>query len=190
MRFEMWMRASSPASVMTTASPSRNGVTPVSSNEPDGFSPAFWKRPHAYLDPLVRAGMSSFAALDDELVARGIAKLAVDLESGRWHERNADLLDLDELDAGHSWRTEGDLPHKSPVPTLPGTTSWRRWARTPSTRDGKRTEAHIGGAPSNRAAVSGHREHLDSDAEAELPSWRFLEERDHAVAEESALLLL
>jgi SAM-dependent methyltransferase len=67
----------------------------------DGFSPAFWKRPHAYLDPIVRAGMSSFTAMDDQLVARGAGRLASDLESGRWHERNADLIELAEFDAGH-----------------------------------------------------------------------------------------
>jgi hypothetical protein len=67
----------------------------------DGFAPAFWQRPHAYLDPVVRSGMSGFASMDERLVARGIAQLASDLESGRWHERNADLLDLDVFDAGH-----------------------------------------------------------------------------------------
>ena len=47
----------------------------------DGFLAAFWCRPEAYLDPGVRAGMSSFALLDQDAVARGIARLRSDLES-------------------------------------------------------------------------------------------------------------
>jgi hypothetical protein len=67
----------------------------------DGFTPAFWKRPEAYLDPSIRAGMSSFAAIDDRSVTSGLTRLARDLESGRWRAQHADLLDLDELDVGH-----------------------------------------------------------------------------------------
>ncbi len=67
----------------------------------DGFTPAFWRRPHAYLDPGVRAGMSSFASLDDQTVTTGLLALERDLESGSWFERNAELLNLDEYDAGH-----------------------------------------------------------------------------------------
>ena len=67
----------------------------------DGFTPAFWKRPEAYLDPGIRAGMSSFAVIDNRSVTRGLARLARDLESGQWRARNAALLDLDELDVGH-----------------------------------------------------------------------------------------
>jgi SAM-dependent methyltransferase len=74
---------------------------PISSNCTDGFTPAFWRRPYAYLNQNTRTGMSSFAYLDDELVKQRLARLAADLESGRWHERNHDLLDLDEYDAGH-----------------------------------------------------------------------------------------
>jgi hypothetical protein len=29
-----------------------------------------------------------------------MARLAADLESGRWHDEHADLLDLDEVDGG------------------------------------------------------------------------------------------
>jgi hypothetical protein len=73
-------------------------LTPA--NCADGFTPVFWRRPHAYLDPGVRVGMSTFASLDEELVKNALARLARD-ESGRWHSRNAELLELDEYDAGH-----------------------------------------------------------------------------------------
>jgi hypothetical protein len=34
-------------------------------------------------------------------VEAGLSRLARDLESGRWARRNADLLELDELDCGY-----------------------------------------------------------------------------------------
>ncbi|MGN6693807.1 MAG: class I SAM-dependent methyltransferase [Aquihabitans sp.] len=67
----------------------------------DGFFWAYWRRPEAYLDPVVRAGISGLALLPDDLVAERMERLAADLASGSWHERNADLLALDEVDAGY-----------------------------------------------------------------------------------------
>jgi Methyltransferase domain len=67
----------------------------------DGFAMAYWRRPEAYLDPIKRAGMSLFARLDDDKLEPGLAALAADLDSGRWHDRHADLLDLDVLDLGY-----------------------------------------------------------------------------------------
>jgi hypothetical protein len=67
----------------------------------DGFAAAFWRRPEAYLDPAVRAGMSLFARAADDAASPGLARLADDLRSGRWQEAHADLLDLDELDVGY-----------------------------------------------------------------------------------------
>ena len=67
----------------------------------DGFFHAYWRRPAAYLDPRIRAGISVFAQLDDAAVEEGIARLRRDLESGEWHRRNADLLELEEVDAGY-----------------------------------------------------------------------------------------
>ena len=66
----------------------------------DGFFAAFWRRPEAYLDPRVRAGMSNLAQLGSP-VDRAVGALRADLESGAWHERNRDLLDLEELDLGY-----------------------------------------------------------------------------------------
>jgi SAM-dependent methyltransferase len=67
----------------------------------DGFYGAFWRRPEAYLDPAVREGISVFAALDPAEVEAGLARLASDLESGRWREAHADLLEADVLDLGY-----------------------------------------------------------------------------------------
>jgi hypothetical protein len=67
----------------------------------DGFFHAYWRRPEAYLDPAVRAGISVFAQLDAEAVEEGIERLRRDLESGEWQRRNADLLELEEVDAGY-----------------------------------------------------------------------------------------
>ena len=67
----------------------------------DGFFHAYWRRPEAYLDPRIRAGISVFAQLDEAAVAEGIGRLRRDLESGEWHRRNADLLELEEVDAGY-----------------------------------------------------------------------------------------
>jgi SAM-dependent methyltransferase len=66
----------------------------------DGFLAAHWRRPHAYLDPDVRAGISVFALLPEAEVAEAVARLRADLESGAWKRRNADILDRDELDLG------------------------------------------------------------------------------------------
>ena len=67
----------------------------------DGFFHAYWRRPEAYLDPRIRTGISVFAQLDDAAVEEGIGRLRRDLESGEWHRRNADLLELEEVDAGY-----------------------------------------------------------------------------------------
>jgi SAM-dependent methyltransferase len=67
----------------------------------DGFFHAYWRRPEAYLDPAVRDGISAFALMDWGCVNEGLARLASDLDSGEWARRNADLLDLEELDGGY-----------------------------------------------------------------------------------------
>ena len=66
----------------------------------DGVFPAHWRRPDAYLDPRVRRACSALAQSDPAAVERAVRKLRADLDSGRWHERNRDLLDLDDWDAG------------------------------------------------------------------------------------------
>jgi hypothetical protein len=67
----------------------------------DGFGAAFWARPEAYTDPEVQAGMSWLALLTPEARRRGSERLAADLASGAWDERNGHLRDLDAMDAGY-----------------------------------------------------------------------------------------
>ena len=67
----------------------------------DGFLSAYWRRPHAYLDPEVRAGISVFRLLPPEDVDDAMTRLARDLDSGEWHRRHADLLELEEWDLGY-----------------------------------------------------------------------------------------
>ncbi len=76
-------------------------VVPVPHDCRDGFMAAYWRRPEAYLDPAVRGAISSFAARDDAEVADGLARLADDLASGRWHARNRDVVERDALDLGY-----------------------------------------------------------------------------------------
>lgn len=66
----------------------------------DGFLGAFWRRPEAYLDPAVRAGISVFALLPEAEVDDAVGRLRADLESGAWERRNAAILERDELDLG------------------------------------------------------------------------------------------
>ena len=67
----------------------------------DGFGEAFWTRPEAYLDPVVRAGMSAFGLLTEAERRPGIDRLEADLASGAWQARHAVLREIDELDCGH-----------------------------------------------------------------------------------------
>jgi SAM-dependent methyltransferase len=75
-------------------------VLPVTRHFEDGVLGAYWCRPHAYLDPAVRAHMSGFARLDPAIVERGVGRLRADLESGAWDARYGALADLDSFDAG------------------------------------------------------------------------------------------
>lgn len=61
----------------------------------DGFYEAYWRRPETYLDEQVRRGMSVWARVGPDAEQRAVHSLRADLASGRWAERNRDLLDLD-----------------------------------------------------------------------------------------------
>ena len=76
-------------------------VVPVPWDCRDGFFSAFWRRPEAYLDPNVRAGISVLHRSDPEGVAAGLERLRADLDSGEWARRHSELLELDELDLGY-----------------------------------------------------------------------------------------
>jgi SAM-dependent methyltransferase len=82
--------------------PVRLGPVAIPHDCRDGFYGAHWRRPHAYLDPRVRSGISVFALLDAREVEPAIDRLGRDLESGRWHEKNEELLELERLDLGYT----------------------------------------------------------------------------------------
>jgi SAM-dependent methyltransferase len=78
----------------------------------DGFLGAYWRRPHAYLDPAVRGAISTFSKIGD--VEPGLARLRSDLDDGTWARRHGGLLERAELDLGYR------LVIASPGNPLPG----------------------------------------------------------------------
>jgi SAM-dependent methyltransferase len=66
----------------------------------DGFFEAYWRRPEAYLDETVRRGISVWASVGPDAEQRAVCSLRDDLASGRWVERNGDLLDLEAAELG------------------------------------------------------------------------------------------
>jgi SAM-dependent methyltransferase len=66
----------------------------------DGFFEAYWRRPEAYLDADVRRGISVWTKLGGDVEQRVVRRLRADLSSGRWVQRNGDLLELDVADVG------------------------------------------------------------------------------------------
>jgi SAM-dependent methyltransferase len=76
-------------------------AVPIPHDCRDGFMHAYWRRPRAYLDPRIRAGVSVFGILPREQVDEMVARLEADLDSGEWERRNGALLELEELDLGY-----------------------------------------------------------------------------------------
>jgi SAM-dependent methyltransferase len=72
---------------------------PVPQDCSDGFLYAYWRRPAAYLDPYIRSGSSSFWAIGN--AEAGLQKLKRDLETGEWDRRYAEIVNLEEYDAGY-----------------------------------------------------------------------------------------
>jgi len=72
---------------------------PIPHDCSDGFLGAYWRRPRAYLNPLVRAAISTFPKLND--VTDQIATLESDLNSGVWDAKYGHLMELDSLDIGY-----------------------------------------------------------------------------------------
>lgn len=73
-------------------------AVPIPHDCVDGFLGAYWRRPAAFLDPAIRRGISSFSP---EYLDAGLARLAVDLESGAWTRKHGELLEQAELDIGY-----------------------------------------------------------------------------------------
>ncbi|MEW5847534.1 MAG: class I SAM-dependent methyltransferase [Myxococcota bacterium] len=79
----------------------RVDVVPIPHDCTDGFYGAYWRRPEAYLQPEVRAGISVLRMLPNDVVAAGLKRLADDLRSGAWHARLGALLQRETLDLGY-----------------------------------------------------------------------------------------
>jgi SAM-dependent methyltransferase len=74
---------------------------PIPADCTDGFNAAYWRRPHAYLDPQIWRPMSALALIPDADRAEGMRRLQADLDNGEWHRRWGHLLELDQLDLGY-----------------------------------------------------------------------------------------
>jgi SAM-dependent methyltransferase len=74
-------------------------VVPIPADCADGFTGAYWRRPEAYLNERIRAGMSSFARIKN--VEDRIAQLKSDLDSYRWYRTHQNLLSATAIDLGY-----------------------------------------------------------------------------------------
>jgi SAM-dependent methyltransferase len=66
----------------------------------DGFFEAHWRWPEAYLGEHVRRGVSVWARVGPDAEKRAVRSIRDDLASGRWAERNRELLDLEAAELG------------------------------------------------------------------------------------------
>ncbi|MGW7270615.1 MerR family transcriptional regulator [Streptomyces sp. NPDC054864] len=66
----------------------------------DGFFEAYWRRPEAYLDEQVRRAVSVWTRVGPQAEQRAVRSLRDDLSSGKWTERNRDLVALDAAELG------------------------------------------------------------------------------------------
>ncbi len=94
-------RALAIADIVSALGESQIISVPIPHDCIDGFHGAFWRRPKAYLDPRVRSGISTLAAMSPDELDEGLSRLAADIESGAWEAQHRSLSDLDELDLGY-----------------------------------------------------------------------------------------
>jgi SAM-dependent methyltransferase len=76
-------------------------AVPIPHDCSDGFMGAWWRRPEAYLDPEVRAGISCLSFVEPGDMAAALERLRSDLENGEWDRRFGYLRELEELDLGY-----------------------------------------------------------------------------------------
>lgn len=79
----------------------RAARVPIPHDCEDGFLGAYWRRPHAYLDEQVRSNISSFRLLQAGEIELGMDRLAQDLRSGRWAQRNQKIVSAQQIDLGY-----------------------------------------------------------------------------------------
>jgi SAM-dependent methyltransferase len=75
-------------------------VVPIPRDTPDWHLGSFWAHPERVLDEAARNATSGFARAAPDVVARVVASVGRDLESGAWDERYGRLRRLDEYDVG------------------------------------------------------------------------------------------
>jgi SAM-dependent methyltransferase len=88
------------ATMAAQAIDARTEPVPIPWDCIDGFFEAYWRRPEAYLEESVRHGISMWARLETDVEARVVRSLREDVASGRWAERNSDLLELEAAELG------------------------------------------------------------------------------------------
>ncbi|MEU1606888.1 MerR family transcriptional regulator [Micromonospora matsumotoense] len=66
----------------------------------DGLFEAYWRRPEAYLDEPVRRATSVWTRVGPQAERRAVRMLRADLASGRWAQRNHDLVSRDTAELG------------------------------------------------------------------------------------------
>ena len=74
-------------------------AVPIPHDCSDGFLCAYWRRPEAYLDPAVRASISTFSDIDNQQA--GLSALRQDLASGTWLDKYGELLQAEAQDFGY-----------------------------------------------------------------------------------------
>jgi SAM-dependent methyltransferase len=89
-----------PLTELAKALGARTEPVPIPWDCADGFFEAYWRRPEAYLVEPVRRGMSVWARVGPEAEQRAVGQLRADLASGRWAERNRELIGLDQAELG------------------------------------------------------------------------------------------
>src|SRR5438093_10149316 len=96
-----WLAACRPSlTELARAIGARVAPVPIPWDCADGFFEAYWRRPEAYLNDNVRRGISVWASVGPDAEQRAVRSLRDDLASGRWAERNRDLLDLEAAELG------------------------------------------------------------------------------------------
>ena len=78
----------------------RTEPVPIPWDCADGFFEAYWRRPASYLEEDVRRGISVWEAVGSTAEQRAVQELRGDLVSGRWGERNRELLELEAAELG------------------------------------------------------------------------------------------
>ena len=89
-----------PSAVMRAQRPAGAAPCVAAAAESLPFFEAYWRRPRAYLEEHVRRAMSVWTRVGPQAGQRAVHRLRDDLASGRWTERNRDLIDLDAAELG------------------------------------------------------------------------------------------